>query len=268
MSDTNLVASGTIAIIIPTYNQEAYLVEAVESVFAQSRLPDQVVLVNDGSTDGTSSVAGQLCQQHPTIIYLSQGNAGVGRACQAGLEKVTADYVVRLDGDDTMPPSYLEALSQALVGQPDRVAFAYSSAKLFGADGGWIQARPWSVGRLAPENYIHVSSLVRTSVAREVGYFAPELNGYEDWDFYLTLADHGYRGILCRETFLNYRQKPEGGRNTMTREKDRDLRSQIYARHPKIYRNPLNKLQIFRWRVGRRLGYWSKRMRNSKSKVF
>lgn len=247
---------GTIAVIIPAYNQAAYLADAVASVFAQTRLPDQVILINDGSTDATGTVAQGLTTQHPEITYLTQSNAGVGVACQTGLAAVTSDYVIRLDADDTMPNNYIAELEKALAGQPKLVSFAYSSARLFGASEGWIHAHRWSVGRLVPENYIHVSSLVRTEVAREVGYFDTTLKGYEDWDFYLKLAERGYRGVFCRTTYLNYRQKPDGGRNTMDRDRDRGLRAEIRAKHPLLYRNPWYQFRILCWRVIRRIKHW------------
>lgn len=262
MSDIKPITPGSIAVIIPTYNQEAFLAEAVESVFAQTRLPDQVFIVNDASTDGTNKVAEELVKKYPLISYLPlKSNSGVAVACNMALELVTAEFVVRLDGDDTLPPNYLEMLAKTMAGQPENVAFAYCAATLFGAGGGEIKARRWSVGRLAPENYIHVSSLVRTRAAREVQYFDTSLKGYEDWDFYLKLADRGYRGVPCYDTYLNYRQKPEGGRNTMTKARDTALRQEIYDRHPRIYDSVMTQFRIFWWRVTRKLGHLAKKMR-------
>jgi GT2 family glycosyltransferase len=190
-----------------------------------------------------------------TIVH--QQNEGLIATCHRALEMVTETFVVRLDADDKMPINFLEVLYTALQGKPEHVGFAYSSAQLFGKDTGWIMAKPWSIARLAPENYIHVSSLMRTEMARDTGYFSDALQGgYEDWDFYLTLAENGFSGVFCPDTFLWYRQKDDGGRNVLPRDKARELRAQIEERHPKIYENSGIKLRIFVWKVLRRIRHW------------
>jgi glycosyltransferase involved in cell wall biosynthesis len=246
-----------IAVVIPAYNQAEFLTEAVESVMRQSLPAAQVLVVNDGSTDATDEVMQTLLTRFPDIQYISQPNAGVCEACQVALMAVTQPLLVRLDADDWIPDNYLRVLFDCLQDQPDEVAFAYCDARLFGAVDGWIKAGRWSVTRLIPENYIHISSLVRTSIAREVGYYSSVMKGgYEDWDFYLTLAERGYRGVYCPNTSLWYRQKQTGGRNTMAREKDRGLRSKIVERHPAFYSKPYYRLVIFLWRLKRRVKYW------------
>ncbi|HSI21206.1 MAG TPA: glycosyltransferase family A protein [Verrucomicrobiae bacterium] len=256
MSDTNPV--GPIAVIIPAYNQGPYLREAVESVMRQTLPASEIIVVDDGSTDDTAEVLNGLRREYPQLAALSQANAGVCEASRNGLAHVSAPYVVRLDADDILPDNYLQSLFSILEKQPKEVAFAYSDAQLFGAKEGWIHARPWSIAALVPENYIHVSSLVRTDAARQVGYFNPAMRGgYEDWDFYLSLVDAGFRGVYCKETHLLYRQKEEGGRNTMDRERDHALRAQVRANHPALYTNLWYKIRIFLWRLARRLKHWA-----------
>lgn len=247
----------TIAVLIPAYNLAAYLSEAVRSVFAQSLPAAQVMVINDGSTDETAAVLTELQAEFPALTVISTKNQGVGAACHEGLVKVFSDYVVRLDGDDKMPDNYLEALWQSLKTAPKDVVFSYADAQFFDARTGWLRSHAWSKQRLIPENYINTSALVRTDAARQVGYFKPSMNeGFDDWDFYLSLAEAGFRGVYCRDTFLWYRQKPQGGVNTMTREREHRVRVQIVQNHPGLYQTAASKRAILTWRVKRRLKHW------------
>ncbi len=243
-----------VTFIMPAYNQGEFVREAIESVFKQTAPVARLIVVNDGSTDNTDQTMHQLVREHPTITYLNQANAGVCAACNTALALVETSLVIRLDADDRMPENYVEALLHCLEGQPETVGYAYCDAQYFGAREGWMHAGEWSLGRMVPENFVHVASLVRVSAARQVGYFNKNMTkGFEDWDFYLSLAEAGFKGAYCRETFLWYRQKNDGGRNDMTTETHKQVRAQIAANHPRTYGNPLNKARIFSWRAKRKI---------------
>lgn len=241
-----------IAVIIPAYNQAPFLAEAVDSVYAQSLLPQQVIVVDDGSTDQTGKVLDALQKKYPQLTVIRQANTGVAKACQQALERVTTPLVVRLDADDSMPKNYLESLLTCL--ENSEAAFAYCDAQYFGSREGRITARPWSVWHLVRENYIHVSSLIRTDIVRELGYYSPTMKfGFEDWDFYLALAEAGYKGVYCPDTALKYRQHDRGGRNNMDKTKDLTMRAQIQQNHPRLFRRPWYQLAIFLWRAKRKM---------------
>lgn len=242
-----------VSVLIPAYNQGQYLVQAVESAFDQTYRPIQVVVVNDGSTDQTDQIAQELQHSHPNLVYLSQKNQGVCQAMAAAFAEANGEYVVRLDADDYLPENYLSCLLDCLEAAGPAVAYAYCDAQYVGERQGVMEAGDFSLGRLVQENYIHVSALVRAAVIREVGYYNPNMcYGFEDWDLWLSLAEADYRGTYCSGTFLYYRQKAEGGRNDMQATRHRQMRQQVYANHPKIYRKPINQLRVFGWRLKRR----------------
>ena len=104
------------SVIIPVYNGELYLAEALDSVFAQDYRPIEVIVVDDGSTDGTATVANEYSQVH----YLHQPNQGPPVARNTGLSYCTGDLITLLDADDLWVPgklsmqvAYLEAHPEA-----------------------------------------------------------------------------------------------------------------------------------------------------------
>lgn len=242
-----------ISVIIPAYNQGPYLEEAVESVYLQDYRPLQVIVVNDGSTDNTDEVAKKLLANHSDLEYIKQNNAGVCLASRKGLEAAKGEFLIRLDADDYLPPGYISTLHACLKKSFPPVVYAYCDAEYVGERQGRMPSAPFSLSRLVQENYIHVSALVKTEAAREVGYFNPNMvHGFEDWDFWLSLAEKGMAGIYCQDTFLYYRQKAIS-RNLMDAERHRAMRETIYANHPLLFKRLDVQLKIGGWKLRRRL---------------
>jgi glycosyltransferase involved in cell wall biosynthesis len=93
-----------VSVIIPCYNQGRFLAEALESVLAQSRPADQIIVVDDGSTDDTAEVA----RRYDRVRCVRQANLGLAQARNRGLDEATARYVVFLDADDRLRPNALK----------------------------------------------------------------------------------------------------------------------------------------------------------------
>lgn len=243
-----------ISIIIPCYKQAAYLEQAVTSVYSQD-WPVEVIVVNDGSPDQTDEVVGKLLKKYPEIIYLKQENSGVCKAVNFGFTRVTSDYTLRLDADDYLPENYLGALYQSLTKAPEWVAYAYCDAHYFGAKEGVFPAAPYNLKRLLFDNYIHVSALCKTEALKAVGYVNEKMiYSTEDWELWVALADAGFSGVYCRETFLNYRKKEEEGRSEASDQKHRAMWDLLHLEHPNLYGTPLGRWRLFVWRVRRKLG--------------
>lgn len=103
-----------ISIIIPVYNAEDFLRACLESVCSQTFTDYEVILINDGSTDSTSSIISSFKSQHPNFICLEQPNRGAAAARNAGLSQAEGEYVCFLDGDDFLAPDFLEKMFQAI----------------------------------------------------------------------------------------------------------------------------------------------------------
>jgi len=99
----------TISVIIPLYNKVETVCRAIESVLAQTRLPDEIIVINDGSTDGSEMIVEAM--GHTLVRLVHQSNAGVSAARNKGLELASSDWIAFLDADDMWEPEYLETIS-------------------------------------------------------------------------------------------------------------------------------------------------------------
>lgn len=103
-----------ISLIIPVYNVEAYLAECLQSVAQQTFDALEVILVNDGSSDGSAAVCQRFLAQYPSWIYLTQPNQGVCAARKAGLARAKGEYILFVDADDVLGADYVSELWTAL----------------------------------------------------------------------------------------------------------------------------------------------------------
>lgn len=101
-----------ISVIIPVYNAAPYLERSVNSVISQTFPQWELILVNDGSTDGSGQICDGFAQRNSRVRVIHQKNAGAGAARNAGIAQAKGDYVVYVDADDIIERNYLELLSQ------------------------------------------------------------------------------------------------------------------------------------------------------------
>lgn len=102
--------SASVSVVIPVYNGKKYLGEALESVFSQTMPPTQIIVVDDGSIDGTQKVA----QCFPKVEYIFQENSGAATARNKGVQQARGEYLSFLDADDLWTPRKLEMQLEAL----------------------------------------------------------------------------------------------------------------------------------------------------------
>ena len=116
-----------LSIIIPVYNVEKYLVKCLDSVLVDNHFTGQVICVNDGSTDGSLVILKQYAIKYSNVEIISQTNAGLSAARNAGLEKATGDYVFFLDSDDWVFPDSIMRVLDAI----EEEDIIYFNAKLY-----------------------------------------------------------------------------------------------------------------------------------------
>ena len=213
-----MVDSRSVAVVIPCFGYAHLLGEAVESVLGQISAPGDVLVVDDGSPDDTPEVARRYAERG--VRYLRRPNGGPAAARNTGAKEVAGDYVVFLDADDILDPHYLARTCEALAGAGPDVGYAYTQCRYFGARQGTTNFPEWDLGRLVRWNFVHASALVRLDLARAHPFDQGLRLGIEDWDFYLSLAEDGFRGVLVDEPLLWYRKHDAGSRGDML-ERDR-----------------------------------------------
>ena len=115
----------TFSIIIPAYNAGAYLSWCLDSIFSQEFDDYEVIVINDGSTDGTAVLLEEYASKHPNLHVLTQSNQGMATARNRGLEVAQGDYVLFVDSDDQINKDALKTLSNQLAGE-DIIEFGSS----------------------------------------------------------------------------------------------------------------------------------------------
>ncbi len=192
----NLFTTKKTSVIIPAYNVGAYIREAVESAL-QAQSVDEVIVVNDGSTDSTADVLVRL--QHPKLRIITTPNRGVSAARNAGAAQAAGDYILFLDGDDVLLPQAIPALARALERVPSCVC-AYGRVRRMDEQGVRLPAslklrRPSGdvLPTLLARNFITTTgvALVRRAAFAQSGGFDESLPLAQDWEFWTRLAGAG-----------------------------------------------------------------------------
>jgi len=197
----------TIAAVIPLYNGGEFIEEAIHSVLEQTRPADEIIVVDDGSTDDGPSKIEQLAARH-SITLLRKQNGGQSSARNMAIRHSQCSYVAFLDQDDIWYDDHLEILTQPfLESQRNNLAIVYGNLDLVDRQGRMIAHRyldeidathPKTSLRqcLAQDLYIVPSAaLVSKDAISRVGYFDERLSGYEDDDLFVRIFWAGYRNV-------------------------------------------------------------------------
>lgn len=223
-----MINESLVSVIIPCYNQGRFLVQAIESIRAQSNTDKEIIVVDDGSTDDTPTIAADF----KDVRCLSTKNRGLAVARNTGLEASKGSYIVFLDADDKLLPNALEDLLHSLTSDIN-YAFVYGHVKLIAQDGSTI-ATPQQVGidanhylELLRHNFIWTTGAVmyRRNVLESVGGFNPSLSGSADFDLNARIA-RLFPVCCCRSTVLEYRSHDE----SMSRDYALMLKAAVTAR--------------------------------------
>ncbi len=180
-----------VSVIIPCYNQAKFLGEAIESVVRQNYRRFEVIVVDDGSIDGTAEVA----SGYPDVICISQETRGLAAARNRGLSRSTGEYLVFLDADDRLLPEALAVGVRSLDTHPE-CAFVYGRSQWISVDGAPVPApTQYCIGEepyrsLLERNCVWgcMTVMFRRSVLEAVSGFDASLAAAEDYDLYLRIA--------------------------------------------------------------------------------
>lgn len=106
--------SPLVSIIVPAYNVEKYLADCLDSILAQTYQNLEIIVINDGSTDGSPEIMQEYNAKHKNIIIVNKKNGGLSSARNTGIEKATGDYLCFVDSDDVIAPDFVEKLAVAI----------------------------------------------------------------------------------------------------------------------------------------------------------
>jgi glycosyltransferase involved in cell wall biosynthesis len=247
--------SPLVSVVIPAFNAGQVLGRTLRSVSAQTYSRLEVLVVDDGSQDGTAGVVLDAAARDQRIRLIRQENMGVAAARNKGIEACRGDLIAPLDADDIWVPEKLEKQVAVFRVSPPSVGLVYArSVPVF--DGRWALT-PSSPD--SPEGTVYLplvhsnflanasTPLIRRECLTQVGlydasYRDQDAQGCEDWDLYLRIAEH-HQFRAVPECLVGYHQ----GAETMSadwRRMDRSYRilmAKVRARHPEIPSH------VFRW---------------------
>lgn len=238
-------APSTVSVVIPAYNAAQTVADAIHSVLAQTRLPMEIIVVNDGSTDGTANV---LHQFDGTIRIVHQPNGGLAAARRAGIALAKGELIALFDADDLCEPerlalqvAYMESFPEVVLVSSDFTAFneqgrvvASFAQTYYGA----FKRYPHGINDIFPVqdeleiaegtapvirvrtfrgmvydklvlgNFVHPPTVMfRRTVLDVVGNFDLEAGAMCDWDWIMQVSRHGQFGYIAQD-LLRYRISP------------------------------------------------------------
>ena len=213
-------AALSVSVIIPTYNRAPYVVKAVESVLSQTFKDFELIVVDDGSTDGTRTALDSYAGR---IKYVYQNNSGVSAARNAGISMATGKWVAFLDSDDEWAHNFLETQMQAISQNQDicmqisdcrycdqtgeKNSYFQSNGALSAFNGSsyfrpkepfkfLLRHLSWQIG----------SVIIRKDIIEQAGTFDTNFSIGEDQDFLARAALHGSVGLLRDKLMTAYRR--------------------------------------------------------------
>ena len=223
-----------VSIIIPCYNQGEYLEECLKSVFSSSYKNIEVIVVNDGSTDDTKYLMDEL-EQKFTFKAIHQENSGPSKARNTAIKESSGEYILPLDADDIISRDYIESAVEVLENQKN-VGIVYCNAELFGEKSGKWNLPPFSLDKMLTENLIFNCALFRrVDFDNTIGYNPNMKEGWEDWDFWLSILELKKEVVKLELVGFYYRIRSNSREHASIDGRMERLRKQIYQNHLQFY---------------------------------
>ncbi len=185
--------------MVTCFNEQEFIADTIRSVLGQTRRPDQFIVVDDGSTDGSGAIIDAMSVRRLRIV-----NRGMGPARNAGWAACLTDRVVFIDGDDMLAPNYIE---ECLKHDTDAVVSAMEGEGLPG------KLHP-TVEDMWETSWLYACFMVKRRILEETGGFHHTFLGDYDWGFWMDFVQRGYSVDYAPETFYTYRR--HGGQHSQT----------------------------------------------------
>ncbi|MGE5778710.1 MAG: glycosyltransferase [Hyphomicrobiales bacterium] len=230
-------AMSRVTVIIPLYNYEQFVVEALKSVKEQTVCDIDLVVVDDCSSDGSVEVARRWVEDNATrfnrvALLKNRANSKLSRTRNAGISFADTEFVLPLDADNLLLPECVERCVAAL--DESGAAIAYPTIEMFGEKSGLITNREWDPARLQFANYIDAMAMCRKACWLAVGGYASLDLGWEDWDLWCKFAEAGFWGVRVPEVTAKYRVHGQSMLNAITHipENRERVAAELTIRHP------------------------------------
>jgi glycosyltransferase involved in cell wall biosynthesis len=213
MQEAATMSDPLISVLMPVYNAERYVTEAVESILAQTFCEFEFLIIDDGSTDRSRILLEDLAARDSRIRFFSRANTGYTQALNEGLALSRGTFIARMDADDVSVPTRFEIQLAYLRAHPDCVAVG-TGVLLIDPDGqplcGWAKSQSHEEidrAHLGGQGgaMVHPATIFRRDTLLAIGGYRVEFEPAEDLDVFLRLAERG-RLANVPDVLVHYRQ--------------------------------------------------------------
>jgi GT2 family glycosyltransferase len=251
----------TLSVVVTCYEMGAMVTDAVRSIWASDRLPDEVLLIDDGShgqatLEAIDALRDEAAANRRPLRVIRQDNRGLAAARNAGLQAATSDFISFLDGDDIIEPAFYRTALALLRRYPGLGGVAAWSLCLGPGEtvGFWNAPQP-ELPFLYSENCVFVPCMVRTALLRELGgYDTRQRYNYEDWELSCRMLAAGWPIVTLPAYLQKYFIRSESLLRTMTPVQNQVMREQFLDQHREtVSRFAMELTMLFEGRLMQRL---------------
>ena len=236
-----------VSVIVPCHNDGRFLDGLIDNLAVQTFRDFEVIIVNDGSTDPeTLRILDTL---RARVRVIDQENRYLPGARNRGFKEAGTEFVLPLDCDDRIEPTFLAESLAVLRAAPADVGFAFTYMRLVGALNGIQLSRFDPFDQLFMNRLPYCLLLRKSAWAKIGGYDETMRDGGEDWEFNLRLARANYRGVAIAQPLFVYTVRADGMLLSKSARMQGAIWNQIRARNSDCYSLPE---LLRRWREGRR----------------
>jgi glycosyltransferase involved in cell wall biosynthesis len=226
-----------VSAIIPCYNAQSTIGRAMDSLLQQTVVIDQIIVINDGSTDASLEVLKAYQLEHSQIVIINQENQGVSVARNNAVKKALGIYILTLDGDDFFEPSFVEKALIKFSENDNLGAVMCGYTRV--VEGKKILPyipEPISFQSCLMRNGAISCLLFKKKAILEAGLYDAQMQlGYEDWDLNIRILKLGYAYGVVREVLFNYTDT-DVSRNDHAERNDLKLRTQLFYKYREDYK--------------------------------
>lgn len=238
-----IMSEPIISIVIPCYNHGQYIDEAIQSVEEYKEKNYEIIIVNDGSTDEfTNQRLKELKAKGYHVIF--QDNQGLGATRNNAIRLAKGKYILPLDADNKIKPDLISKGIKILDANSS-ISIVYSDRQIFGNSKEIVKTGRFELPFLLKGNYIDTCAVYRKKVWDDVGGYDETLRAWEDWDFWLSAAEKGFRFFYIPQPLFYYRVLEDSMIHSFMKGSDvSSLKEYIHKKHMALILRETERLRL------------------------